>query len=269
MPAYPRRKRNRRRRPQPYKRKTKTVTTVVRKRARLPSKKIGFPRFVMFNNLVQEKVRTKLVYVDTKTLSPGTGTAVHKFRINSIYDCDQTDIGHQPAYHDNFAALYASYRVLGCKWTIWFRPSRGANYSTLVGTTDVYPYVDTSHFNMSRNPGIVYYEASDDGVGKFTEAADLNFLREVGKSMAQVNYRMTDGNPYRTYRLSGRSSIKRLLDDPSKYHDSTAIGNNPTDIAYLNVGVMSKDTGTCADYRFDIRLEFIVEFSDLKDQDEN
>lgn len=53
-----------------------------------------------------------LRYSTTITLDPNAGfVASHLFRTNSIFDPDYTGIGHQPFGHDQYAAIYAHYRV--------------------------------------------------------------------------------------------------------------------------------------------------------------
>lgn len=254
-----------------FKRFTQRKTAYRYKRpvVRRKAKPVGGPRFVMFNSIVQEKIRTKLRYCDTKTLTPGAGKAEHLFRLNGLSDPDYTGVGHQPAFFDNWAALYASYRVLGVRWKLVFQPHRGDLRDTYAGTADTYPYSDTSSYNQTRLPLILFYEANDDGVSKFTEAADLNVLREIGSKMGNVGYKLTGPSPNKSYVLQGKASIRNLLDDPAKFNLATTVSGLPSDTAFLHVGCMSKDGGTSATYRVDITLDFIVEFSDVLDVDEN
>lgn len=46
-----------------------------------------------------------------------TGISENIFRINNIYDPDQTGTGHQPLSHDQWATLYKNYLVYGAKAT--------------------------------------------------------------------------------------------------------------------------------------------------------
>jgi len=53
-----------------------------------------------------------LRYLDNFTLdASATGSAVHVFSINSIYDPNVSGVGHQPMFHDNYQSIYGSYRV--------------------------------------------------------------------------------------------------------------------------------------------------------------
>lgn len=86
-----------------------------------PSKGIyGFPRELV----------TRIRYCDVYTLtSTASSISKNSFRMNSINDPDQTGVGHQPMYHDQYAALYDRYVVLGSKITVQFiqQPSPIAN----------------------------------------------------------------------------------------------------------------------------------------------
>lgn len=77
------------------------------------------------------KIITILKYVDILGVTSTTGginTTV--FRTNSVFDPDFTNVGHQPMYFDNYAALYQSYRVLGSRITAQIS---GANLATTQG----------------------------------------------------------------------------------------------------------------------------------------
>nr|QTE03461.1 MAG: putative capsid protein [Ciconia boyciana CRESS-DNA-virus sp.] len=77
------------------------------------------------------KIITILKYVDIigQTSTTG-GITTTVFRMNSVFDPDFTNIGHQPMYFDNYAALYQSYRVLGSRLTAEIS---GANLATTQG----------------------------------------------------------------------------------------------------------------------------------------
>lgn len=65
------------------------------------------------------KMVTTMRYATTVRLDAAVGTsATHVFNASSIYDPDVTGTGHQPYSHDEFAAIYAHYRVLSSKITV-------------------------------------------------------------------------------------------------------------------------------------------------------
>lgn len=220
--------------------------------------------FVMYNRLLQHKVRTKLVYCDTKTLAPGSGSARHIFSINNINDPDNSGVGHRPAFNDKWASLYTTYRVTYVRFYITAAPKRQSLHTNVTTASGITPLDQDSHYDQSRNPGIIFWEVGDHGgTGEFTETADLNVIREVRNSNNQ-GYRMTSANPYKIYKMRGQTAIKSIIDDPEKANASTTFNTNPTNQVYLHVGAMSKDGGPMSDYRFDVRIEFFVEISDLK-----
>ena len=120
----------------------------------------------------------------------------------------------------------------------------------------------SEHEDMHQNPNILFWEIHDATTPQQAAAADLNVLRETGGNKNNIAYRMTSGNPYRTYKLSGKTPIRSLVDDPENANQSTTFNTNPTDERYLLVGAMSKDGGSCSDYRFDIRLVYYIEMTD-------
>lgn len=78
----------------------------------------GFPK----------KIITILRYIDqysmTSTLG-GASTVV--FRMNSLFDPDFTNAGHQPLYFDRYAAIYNNYRVLGSRLKATISPTTMIN----------------------------------------------------------------------------------------------------------------------------------------------
>jgi hypothetical protein len=65
------------------------------------------------------KMISTMRYATTVRLDASIGTAAtHVFNAASIYDPDVTAVGHQPYSHDEFAAIYAHYRVLSSKITV-------------------------------------------------------------------------------------------------------------------------------------------------------
>lgn len=68
-----------------------------------------------------------LRYVTFITLNPSIATNVsHIFRANSIYDPDQTGIGHKPMGTDQFNTFYDHYTVVGSKITATFMSGSGS-----------------------------------------------------------------------------------------------------------------------------------------------
>ncbi len=72
---------------------------------------------------VPSRFITKMKYVSFGSLTSGTAGVVggqYVFRLNSVYDPDQTGAGHQPYGFDQLAALYGKYLVRRVDVTIVF-----------------------------------------------------------------------------------------------------------------------------------------------------
>lgn len=94
-----------------------------------------------------DKLVTTMRYVETLIFNAATnGVSSNSFSMNSLYDPNQTGVGHQPMYFDQLcgavgSAPYLRYRVLGskatCTYSIFSPPSiAAANYGpVMVGLT--------------------------------------------------------------------------------------------------------------------------------------
>lgn len=64
----------------------------------------------------------QLEYADLFTLTSGnaglTSATEQQFRLNSVFDPDLTNVGHQPNHFDQWAAMYNKYCVTGCSFQI-------------------------------------------------------------------------------------------------------------------------------------------------------
>lgn len=93
----------------PYRKKKayKPRRKTYKKKAAMPGRTMpGFP----INKIV------KMRYVTCVRLDPAAGaSALHRFRANSIFDPDETGVGHQPLGHDQWAQFYNHYTVVGAK----------------------------------------------------------------------------------------------------------------------------------------------------------
>lgn len=62
---------------------------------------------------LRREVRSQLVYYDTYQMATtALAPQFQVFRPNSMFDPDLTNVGHQPLYRDQIAAIYQNYRVL-------------------------------------------------------------------------------------------------------------------------------------------------------------
>lgn len=89
-------------------RRYKRKATVTRKR--------NYPRRIIRAVGVPKQAYAKLRYMNFTEFNLAAGAANYtKFRLNSLFDPEVALGGGQPYYHDQWSALFARYRVYGCK----------------------------------------------------------------------------------------------------------------------------------------------------------
>lgn len=152
------------------------------------------PRRAIFG--FPSELTTKIRYTENLIMT-STSSSISKyvFRMNSIFDPDFTSTGHQPLYHDQLAALYTQYTVLGSKLTVQFAqlPSPIANaqpsgpvtvgvIAESTGTTDsLLTTLEENNFSKSKSllpagngdvwltstysPELLGLDAEDDTIG--------------------------------------------------------------------------------------------------------
>lgn len=107
----------------PYARWDKTSISGVS----VPRNILGFPG----------SLTTVIRYSDTFSVSSGGGVTPggNIWRMNSVFDPDYTNLGHQALYFDQFAAVYDNYVVLGSKLDCTYSPLGDGAAPWLVGIT--------------------------------------------------------------------------------------------------------------------------------------
>lgn len=184
----------------------------------------------------------KLQYTATHILSTGAVSvfgAEQTYRANSLYDPDQTGIGHQPYGFDTLATMYARYKVNGVRLDLGLsdpsadgivcglsvRPKNGG--STLAGLTmDV----------LREKPGVFLWPINNSGRQemKFTKYFPMDRL--MGKTKSQFK--------------AATEFVTSLCT------------NNPTDEAYLSLAVCDpRGTGGLTLIVF-VRLTYYCTFYD-------
>lgn len=109
----------------PYRKKRayKPRRKTYKKKSAMPGRAMpGFP----VNKIV------KMRYVTSIRMDPAAGgSALFRFRANSINDPDETGAGHQPLGHDQWAQFYNHYIVVGSKITAKFTATTASETSAL------------------------------------------------------------------------------------------------------------------------------------------
>lgn len=217
--------------------KSKRKALIARKKRRANkvvnvSRHLGFPMAMI----------AKLRYTDYLTLTPGTAGVVDEnvYRMNSIFDPDFTNGGsnHQPMYHDNYAAVYNHYIVIGAKVTCQFVNLDASNPCSVGLVWDRGGSVDTDELSimeLGRGSSLILTPA-----GGSRDKATLKYF-------------------FNAKRFFGVKSLE--ADDMG-----ANIGANPDANAYIAawVGGLGVDTGNC---QLLVTIDYIVKFSRPKDQD--
>lgn len=178
----PRRKRGK------YKKKIATVR-VVAPRARI-SRNIP-------NGIMKKSMKGTLKYAGSFT---ALAIAVDQvFRLNSIFDPDLTNVGHQPYGRDQYSTLYNRYRVDSVSWvicaatagvtgqiiTVPSNSSTAITSGSLARETPRSAWVGMAQYQDSRLSGKISL-ASLNGVSKKTYESDDRFQALMGANPAEV-----------------------------------------------------------------------------------
>lgn len=236
------------RKPRKYRKRTYRKKTATRR-------SVGVGRGIMGNKPMQLVIhkglgfpgsfRTKLRYVDSFSLTSTTGALMaYYFNANGLYDPNGSGTGHQPMYFDRFMQTYNHYKVLGSM--IQVRP-------TPTGTSDINPIFTTVISNDDNSIA---------GVSNF------NHLLEWG----MVNtYRTIGGSyPQGLKPIICKFSAKRTFKD---IYDSRAIvgsvSANPTETSTFIIVQQPVDGVSTVSLTYEVIIDFIVDFFELKDSDQS
>lgn len=191
------------------------------------------------------RIITDLRYIDVLPLTFAASPAVvaNVFRMNSVFDPDFTNAGHQPQYFDVYASIYDNYRVHGCQLEVTFVPNP---------TTD----------NGTMGPWMIGINGSDSSTALASTARTRSeqsdayheaLSREDGARTLIWNYNPAD-------KLG-----QNAMDDTM----GALVTSNPTQEYFAHVWA-SDITGTTANTVYiRVELKYSVEFFKLKQQSQN
>lgn len=186
---------------------------------------------------------TKMKYAEqVQVTGPGLGgLAAFRFNLNSIFDPNQTGIGHQPYGHDTMASLYNRYRVIKCNYVI-------SGISTGGTSGNQYSIIAALPSNEQVNLAGGLAEAQEHPRCKFVTQAPESGLKVLKGSVYLPS-------------LVGRSKAQYMADD--RYQ--ATYGSSPNELAILNVfaGVLNGAAETTS-MQLNVVLEYVVESFDVK-----
>lgn len=214
---------------------------------------------VSFGSLTKPKITTSIRYVDTIVMEPGINQATFAIRGNSINDPQYSVGGHQPLFHDQWNTLYTQYRVLKCKYHFLIRPRRtlaDMDEYTQAGTIGVYP-------EQPDSPGraLVIIENSLATTPKYA-ADEGDKVREVGRWDRLMTWREFDRTKG-SLSVSGVHDVKKVLDDPQDFNDSTAFSTNPAHPTFIHLSIQAlRYLSRVHDFEVTLTLDYVVQLSD-------
>ena len=182
---------------------------------------------------------TKLKYCELFTKTPSVAINHQVFNLNSIYDPDESGVGHQPLYRDTFASIYNYYTVLGSKITVTFVNAAATAIPAVVGIA----VGDDSTFVTTLSQLLEYNKTQYKLLGFNTGGNDAVILTNTYGTEADEGI-----DP-----LSGSSNVR------------TAIGSNPSELYCASVFAASADGATATKVWYTIEIEYTVAFSELAD----
>ncbi len=181
-------------------------------------------------------LQTRLRYCDTiSTASTSGAIAKTIFRVNSLYDPDYTDAGHQPLYRDTFLPIYNLYAVASARITV--------------------TYVNPG--SVPAHCGVVF----EDDV---TPSTSYNVLMEQNTGVHKLLPAQAGSLSSHTFHLLW--DCKKMLGiDP--YNDQaykSIFDSYPTFIGGMCCWIQPVDLSSTVTYYLNVEIDQLVYFSDLK-----
>lgn len=216
------------------KRGRKSRKTIFRPQRLIPT---GFPK----------STAVKLRYVEAISIDPPIGAVGHyTFRANSVFDPNNTGVGHQPMGYDQWSVFYNHYVVVGSKITITTTANSGPGVGMLL-------------------TGVVLTD---------TPATFTDFTEMMEQGLAKTQKQSVHLNAQRPKSLSKGFSAKKffnvtnVLDNVSRLGANTGV--NPTEVAYFSVfAANSKASADQTVVDFVVTVEYIVVFSEPRELEQS
>jgi len=196
-----------------------------------------------------------LRYVDTVALNASsTASAVNVFRANNIYDPDYTGTGHQPMYHDNYAAIYQKYRVNYA--TIAMVPMNTHAVNTTTPNQVNGTNIGDNHFFNSNEKACRIWIMRDETVNDYP--SNINTLIETGNKNFVWRY-CPQNTSQKMPILRMKVWPHTLMNIPKKDDRIGAfVGGSPSRECYFICGVSQIGDGSNPDA---ISCQFIITYN--------
>lgn len=183
--------------------------------------------------------RAYLRYTDLVEVNSSTGVLTgHIFRANSVYDPDQSAVGHQPMGFDQWAALFRHYVVVGSKISISVMNDDGSVTQDVPLTCGVY---------LSDNNALEYTSAN-------------GYIEAKRGTYRHIQH-------YKQARMGTKFSARKFFNVTDIKDNEARLGasvlTNPTEEAFYVLWLQAVGGGTGA-LSFRVVIDYIVDFSEPK-----
>jgi hypothetical protein len=169
----------------------------------------------------------KLRYSDLRAVVASGNQGQYIYRLNSVFDPDETGVGGQPAGYDQLKTLYGRYRVMACKYNV-----------SMTGMTS-------------------------GGAGMLAVAPSDSALSTTAEAVADFRYAKSGEFQYSGFKaqVSGTLHIGELLG----YSDESVLANSNLDAAVTgnpafqqHLLINFETTGATDTVELDVTLEYFV-----------
>jgi len=204
-----------------------------KKKVKKATKAIVIPRGMKFP--LGDRLKLVLRYSDVLNFSSGGAGLLNtrSFNMNSLFDPDQTFIGHQPYGYDQITAMYNRYVVTKC--TISLKCVGFGAYNT---------YVTTWASNGASAP---------------TTASACMEMPNSKTFIVNVGNKATVKSSFDLAAFNGVSRTSYLADDRFE----AQFGGSPTELLYWYIGIHNPD-GVVSGMSYAIDVNYHAEFYDPK-----
>ncbi len=175
-------------------------------------------------------------YSDEIAIAPGAAYGQYTYRGNSCFDPDESGIGHQPMYFDQYAAVYSKYKVISCSCSV-----TGSNYNA--SASAVLAIIPSSEIPTLTS----YAIAMEQPYAKRTELLPISTRGGVQSTVAS---RMS------TRRILGLTSAQFASEDYS-----ATTGATPSSVWYWNIAAFDV---SAVSVRLLVDLDYKVIFYDRR-----
>lgn len=199
-------------------RKKRLSTQRPRKRTARKTKpyKKSIPRTVGF----PQSHYVKLIYQHNGSFNlAASALSTSTFNLNSMFDPDQSGVGHQPMYFDQFSAVYKKYCVYACKVQLSFALGFATNNQFYPSLT-VLPYVGT-------------FTTTDQQYAAEQKRAYHTILIPAQRPFSYKGF-------FRNHQLLGITKAKLMSED----NYSALVTADPVTATRLMIMTQNNDTGT-------------------------